>query len=161
MVQKDPLQKFYKITIYSSNVNPGGTWYDGSYFIDFPEFLDGDRWQLAVESFNTTGSSANTGYTIHCPQLAQGNTYSTLSQSTSTTIFANNGYSFNRFMDFGCMGLPVRDMSFMRGQNLRFYFSTLGGVPLSTLGASTANSYFGNGVTSWIMTLAIYPIPPM
>lgn len=159
-VTRDPLQKFYKITIYSSNANPGGNWYDASYFIDFPEFLDGDRWQIAVESFNVNGVAANTGYTISCPQLSQCNSYSTLTQSTATAILAFNGYSFYRFQDFGCIGTPLRDMSFIRQQNIRLYFSTLAGVPLSTLAPAVALNYFGAGSgTAWILTLCVYPIP--
>lgn len=148
-----------KLTIYSANA-VSGNWWDGNYFVDFPDQLKGDRWQISVESFNMNSSNANVtaGFTISCPQLVQGNSYSTLNQSTNQTIFIYNGNSFNRFQDYGTIGIPLRDISFMRGQSLRFYFSTLAGTPLSSLGATAAAAYFG-GSTQWCMQLTIYPCP--
>jgi hypothetical protein len=154
--------KFYRISIYSSNCLPGGAWYDGQYFVDVPDFLDSDDYQIAVESLNINRSGANIGlgYGVNTGQLVQGNSYSTLTQSLSQALLLNNTNSFYRMLDFGSIGIPLRDMSFMRGQLLHIYFTTLDGVPITNMGAATALSYFGAGLL-WSMTLIVYPIPKL
>lgn len=157
---KPHAKKFYRLVIYSANVlstpTPAGytAWYDGFYQIDFPEILNHDKYQVAVESFNMnrSGANATNGFIVHCSDLSQANSYSTLTQSTSTTLLNYNGNSFYRFLDFGSIGIPVKDVSFMRNNPLRIYLSTLDGVPI------TNNDYFGVGGTQWVMSLIIYPI---
>lgn len=179
--------KFYKITIHSSSAVSQGVlsqgWNDSYHFIDFPEILDHDKYQIAVESFvintsvNTTtistttnnGSTGSTttipqanpnafaGYIVSLPGVVQGNTYDTVSQSVSPSVLVTSGPLFNRFVDFDSIGYPLRDMSWMRGQNLRVTLSSLDGV-LLPIGFFGGTSAFGAGASKWAMVLTVFPI---
>jgi hypothetical protein len=154
--------KFYRITIYSSNCLPGGSWYDSQFLIDVPDQLDGEDYQVAVESLNINRSGANmvNGFGVNTGQVVQGNSYSTLTQSLSQALLISNSNSYYRPLDLYSIGIPLRDQSFMRGQLLRLFFTTLDGVPISNMGAATALTYFGAGLL-WQMTLIVYPIPKL
>lgn len=152
--------KWHKITIYSANAI-SGAYYDGIYSIDVPDVLDmTQQYQICVESFNINRSSANVnnGYIVSCPQIMQGNTYSTLTQSTNQALLNFNGNSYTRYIDFSSIGTPILNTGFMRNQQFNIILSTLDGVPLSAQGASAALAYFGGG-TQWCMTLCVFPVP--
>lgn len=160
--------KFWKVTIHSTSAIQQGTlstgWWDSYFAIDVPDFIDRDNYQVCVESFtcNTSTPSsttnATTGYIVGLPGFVQGKSYDTVSQSLSPGVLVTSGVSFNRFVDIGSLGYPLRDYSWMRGQNLRVTLSSLDGVllPMTFFGASAA---FGANATKWCMVLAVYPIP--
>ena len=159
-IHKHTPKKYYRFQIYSTNYLPGiqsasgvtPSWSDSTFFVDIPSFLDGDRYQIAVESFNVNQTNAvNTGYVINCSTIPQPNSYATNTLCQSTAILNWNSSYFYHYIDFSSIGIPIKDLSFMRSKQLRIFFTGLDGNPL-------AATYFNNGVTNWVLSLVVFPI---
>lgn len=152
-------KKFYRFQIYSKDVMSlptpsGGTpdWRDGYWFLDIPTFLDGDRYQVAVESMNFNGTT-NAGYVLNCTSIPQPNSYTTSGQCHSQALLNYNSTSFYHFIDFSSIGIPLKDMSFMRSKQIRFQLTGLDGNIISATAFNNVNT-----TTYWVMSLVIFPI---
>lgn len=132
----------------------GGTadWRDGYWFLDIPTFLDGDRYQVAVESMNFNRTT-NAGYVLNCTSIPQPNSYCTSAQGASQALLNYNSTSFYHFINFSSIGIPLKDMSFMRSKQIRFQLTGLDGNIISATAFNNANT-----TTYWVMSLVIFPI---
>lgn len=100
MVQ--PVRKFYKLTIHSSNAVQQGvisqSWADSTFLLDFPEILDTDQYQVCVESFTISIA----------PPVSSGTTGTTSGGITTTLpiLTGANAAQFNNASTGYCVSLP-------------------------------------------------------
>lgn len=130
-------------------------WRDGYYTIDIPDFLPNDQcWQLGVESFNMS-QYVTPGLVMHCDSFTQANSYSTSSQGNSNVLFTFMGGSFKQNITTRSIGMPINDLTFMRGKIMRFFLTTLDGQPIANIGQFSSAGTTG---LFWSMSLIVYPI---
>lgn len=149
-------KNFFRLQIFSNNVQSGGSWFNGNYFVDLQQFLpSGNSYQIAVESFNLNQTNSSVGYVVHLTNLIQPDTFSTLTNSLSYNILAYNGPNFYRFIDFSSIGCKLQDTSFLSSQFININFTDF-------LGNQCTTNFFGAGTgasLAWVMSLVIFEIP--
>lgn len=92
---------------------------------------------------------APTPFVIGSYTVPQGDTYSTYEDGPTNTLAivgSSNGYI--RTVSHDTIGCRLRDISFLRGNQLRVTLTRL-------VGAALTDGLVGN----WVMTLVVYPVP--
>ena len=128
-------RKIYRVMIYSQNrINQTLTSMDNSYAIDVGDLPLNDNthhWQWAVESFAAPTFTANSTIQFSIMNSSQPNSYSTSNKSNNFVGMIMRGVSYNRYVNFDSMGIPIGNTDWLRSGIVQIKITDLSNVVLT------------------------------
>ena len=139
----------YRLHLTSDSPDAAGIWSDCTFRVSIPE-LDGSvDWQIAVESFATSG--APKPYSIACPNLSCGNAvYTSLVEGSASILACHGAANWMVPVHRGSVGIRCPGAAHLKNSRLNIRF-------LDTSGDIFAEGAWG-AATEWAMTLVLWPV---